>query len=222
MHDEERTPKAAKKRQTILRHALNVFAKEGFGDTDVQIIADLAGVGKGTIYRHFGNKKQLFLATSQHCLQQLDDFIRRQVDKSEDTTDWIREMGTIELLRQIARACARFYERHPEAVEIMIQERAAFRDALIPSHLLHRAERRAELDRLLSEAMERGELRRVDVTHATNAFADLVYGSVVNGCLERGRGQLVERVQQAVEIFLNGLVAPQELSGKKSAMPGYE
>ncbi|TVS12660.1 MAG: TetR/AcrR family transcriptional regulator [Planctomycetaceae bacterium] len=215
MLDEELTPKAAKKRQIILRHALSVFAKEGFGDTDVQIIADLAGVGKGTIYRHFGNKKQLFLATAQHCLQQLADFIRQQVGKSKNTTDLIQEMGTIELVRQIARAYAQFYERHPEAVEIMIQERAAFRDALVPSHLLHRAERRAEFDRLLSEAMDRGEFRRVDVTHATNAFADLVYGSVVNGCLEGGRGQLVERVQQAVEIFLNGLVAPEELSRKK-------
>lgn len=219
---EDLTPKAAKKHQQILWHALRVFAREGFGNADVQVIADLAGVGKGTVYRHFGNKEQLFLATARHCLEQLADFIRKRVVGSQDAAEFIQQVGAAELMRRIAQAYAEFYERNPQAVEIMIQERATFRDAVVPSHLMHRAETRAEFDQFLSDAMKRGELRQVDVAQATNAFADLVYGSVVNGCLEGGKGRLVERVLQAVEILLNGLILPQSQSQAQPCPPRPE
>ncbi len=50
-----------KKKQMILENAINVFSKEGFEGTDVEEIAKLSNVGKGTVYRYFGNKEQLFV-----------------------------------------------------------------------------------------------------------------------------------------------------------------
>jgi len=50
-----------KKKQMILENAINVFSKEGFEGTDVEGIAKLSNVGKGTVYRYFGNKEQLFV-----------------------------------------------------------------------------------------------------------------------------------------------------------------
>ena len=46
------------KRLAILEQAIHTFAEQGFRDADVQLIADRAGVGKGTVYRYFGNKKK--------------------------------------------------------------------------------------------------------------------------------------------------------------------
>ena len=204
----ELSPKAAKKQQTILEIALKVFAKEGFRNTDVQVIADLAGVGKGTIYRYFGNKEQLFLATAKHCLTQAGAFIQQQVVGQENPATLPEKLGAIAILRKIAVAYATFYERHPEAIEIMIQERSEFRESVFPSHLMHRAETRQELDTFLRAAIERGEIRDVNVDQATNAFADLLFGSVVNGCLEGGKSKLVDRVENAIELFLSGLAVP--------------
>lgn len=202
--------RANEKQQSILANAMCVFAKEGFGNTDVQVIADLAGVGKGTVYRHFGNKQQLFLATAKYCLEQLGEFVQQRVGAIDAVGQLAEELGVSEVLRRIAAACAEFYERHPQAIEIMIQERAEFRDSVYPSHLMYRAETRSELDRMLGEAVKRGTARQVDAVQAANAFADLLYGSLVNGCLEGSKGQLVDRVTQATDILLHGLLANSE------------
>ncbi len=202
------SPRTEKKRRLILETALKVFAREGFAETDVQVIADLAKVGKGTIYRHFGNKRELFLATARHCVEQLGEFIREQVKE---------DPSAVKMLREVALSYARYYELHPEAVEIMIQERASFREQVYPTHLMYRAETRADFEAFLSDAIRRGELREIDVADVTNAFADLLYGSVVSGCLEGSKGSLLHRVNRAFEIFLNGLLpSPRDQSATKS------
>ena len=52
------------KRQAILEQAIRTFAELGFRGADVQVIADRAGVGKGTVYRYFHSKEDLFWATT--------------------------------------------------------------------------------------------------------------------------------------------------------------
>ena len=50
------------KRQAILDAATSAFLEQGYARTSVDVIAAAAGVGKQTVYSHFGNKEQLFLA----------------------------------------------------------------------------------------------------------------------------------------------------------------
>jgi AcrR family transcriptional regulator len=203
MHDSAPSPRALKKRDQILDTALKVFAREGFAETDVQVIADLAKVGKGTVYRHFGNKRELFLATARHSVEKLSEFLREQVKEGS---------SSVQILREIATSYARYFELHPESVEIMIQERASFREQVFPTHLMHRAETRNEFETFLNQAMAAGELRQVDVADVTNAFADLLYGSVVSGCLEGAKGSLLQRVDRAIDIFLHGLLPTAQVS----------
>ena len=60
------------KRQAILDQAIHTFAEVGFGRADVQVIADRAGVGKGTVYRYFKSKEDLFWATTYDVLLRLE------------------------------------------------------------------------------------------------------------------------------------------------------
>ncbi len=199
------SPKLQEKRQVILVNAMNVFAKEGFGGTDVQVIADLAGVGKGTVYRHFGNKEQLFLATAKHCLDMLGAFVVKQLGGQDASEKLPSTVGAIETLRRVATAVAMYYQKTPQAIEIMIQERAEFRETVFPTHLMHRAENRSGVDELIRAAIDQGQIRKVDPAIATNAYADLIYGSIISGCLEGGKSKLVARVDSAMDIFLTGL-----------------
>ena len=50
------------RREHILAGAMDVFSRNGYRKTDVEEIAKLVGGGNGTVYRHFGSKKTLFLA----------------------------------------------------------------------------------------------------------------------------------------------------------------
>lgn len=203
----EPTTKAAKKQNSILTNAMMVFAKEGFRNTDVQIIADLAGVGKGTVYRHFGNKEQLFLATAKFCVERMSDYARRKVLQDQEIPNLIEANGVPQLLRKIMLACAEYYQKHPQSIEIMIQERAEFRESVYPTHLMFREENRSGLDGIMQAGIDRGELRAINVMQASDAFTDLLFGCMINGCLQGQKGKLVERVESAIDLLLNGLVA---------------
>lgn len=50
----------------ILATAAKEFEKKGFHDSNVDEIADKLGIGKGTIYRHFGSKASLFMAVIRY------------------------------------------------------------------------------------------------------------------------------------------------------------
>ena len=47
------------KREAVLAAALELFAERGFHGTAVPLVAERAGVGTGTIYRHFADKGAL-------------------------------------------------------------------------------------------------------------------------------------------------------------------
>lgn len=50
------------KHSELVAAAHRVFARQGYHRTQMQAVADEAGVGKGTIYEYFRSKDQLFLA----------------------------------------------------------------------------------------------------------------------------------------------------------------
>lgn len=49
-------------RQQLLESALRVFSEKGYAATRLSDIAVAAGVTRGAIYHHFGNKKEMFIA----------------------------------------------------------------------------------------------------------------------------------------------------------------
>lgn len=68
---------AARNRRRILAAAERLFARDGVSCTSMDAIADAAGVGKGTLFRRFGDRASLALAlldSSERALQ--EGFIR--------------------------------------------------------------------------------------------------------------------------------------------------
>jgi|SRR5579884_1141436 AcrR family transcriptional regulator len=56
--------------QEILQAARDIFAQHGFEKASIDDIADRVGIGKGTVYLHFGSKEELLLALMrQNCAQ---------------------------------------------------------------------------------------------------------------------------------------------------------
>jgi AcrR family transcriptional regulator len=56
-------------RQRILHQAASEFARLGFDQANINTIAEQAGMGKGTIYLYFENKRELFLAMLRSIAQ---------------------------------------------------------------------------------------------------------------------------------------------------------
>ncbi|HEX4204101.1 MAG TPA: TetR/AcrR family transcriptional regulator [Ktedonobacteraceae bacterium] len=64
---DEQTREATRHR--IMHEAAREFASRGFDQTNINVIAEQAGIGKGTIYLYFENKRELFLAMLRHIAQ---------------------------------------------------------------------------------------------------------------------------------------------------------
>ena len=56
-------------RQRIMRVAASEFARLGFDQANINVIAEQAGIGKGTIYLYFENKRDLFLEMLRYIAQ---------------------------------------------------------------------------------------------------------------------------------------------------------
>lgn len=189
------------KQNAILQYATEVFAAEGFANTDVQSIADKAGVGKGTVYRYFGNKSDLFLACAEYGMKRLEVHFYAAIEGVD---------GTIAMLRCMAAAYGQFFQDNPELVEILIQERAAFRGSIPDTHLVYRRKNQGVLDDVLKRGIKAGEIRKIDVRGASDVLANMLYGTVVCGCLEGSSQNLRRMAERAVDIFLDGVLCQVE------------
>jgi AcrR family transcriptional regulator len=78
----------------ILTLASEVFAAEGFATTNIQAIAERAGISKPLIYNYFGSKEGLFLA----CIERAGEIVAAEVERiaSEDTVGVERGMRTLD------------------------------------------------------------------------------------------------------------------------------
>lgn len=86
-------------------------------NADVQVIADRAGVGKGTVYRRFGNKEDPLWAATYDVVQRLERDLFAAIDPIESPLEKLRAAGV---------AYAGFFEANPDYLEVFLAGRAEF------------------------------------------------------------------------------------------------
>lgn len=138
---------AARNRKSLLAAAADEFAEHGL-DASVADIARRAGVGKGTVFRHFATKDELIAAILIDRMEALSDLGERLYE-SEDADAAMREFLT-----------AAAMQRQERDLSFLAGASESMAD-------VNRARERmmAAIDRLVSRSRERGVLRE-DVTGA--------------------------------------------------------
>ena len=99
--DHSRKPRAdaVRNRERVLEAAKVVFSAGG-PEASLEAVARRAGVGIGTLYRHFPTREALFEAVYRHEVQQLTD-LAEQLKQEDDPVDALRQW-----LRSIVRFVA--------------------------------------------------------------------------------------------------------------------
>lgn len=180
---------AERRREEILDVAARLFAQRGFSETDTQMIADEIGVGKGTVYRYFASKRELFLAAVDRGMHRLSESIEAEAALATDALD--------EIARGV-RAYLAFFEERPQFAELLIQERAAFRDRQTPTYFEHRAANVGRWHNVYRRLIAEGRMRDVPVEQACDVMSQLLYGTMFTNFFA-GRTKGFE--QQAAEIL---------------------
>jgi AcrR family transcriptional regulator len=128
---------ARRNRERILDAARKVFAKQGAG-AQMDDIAHAAGVGVGTVYRHFPHKEALMGELVASKFRAFADNAERALDVDDP---WEAFAG---LLRRNAELCARdvgvqqALAREPAAWSVAMPELMRLRD--LTTRLIHRGQ----------------------------------------------------------------------------------
>ena len=184
--------------------AARIFAERGFPGTDVQEIADELGVGKGTVYRYFPTKRKLFLAAVDRAMRRL----REQVDASAAETG-----DPLERIAHAVRAYLAYFDANPAFVELLIQERAEFKDRKKPTYFEHREVNESSWQEVLRELASEHRVRDVPAQRITDVVGDLLYGTIFTNHFAGRRRSFGEQAQDILDIVFHGILTDKERVG---------
>lgn len=194
----QQIPGATSREEEILAESTRVFARNGFRATDVQVIADSLGIGKGTIYRIFPTKQSLFLACADRAMRRLQGVIHEDSNAVVDPMD---------RLKAAIKAYFRFFDANPEAIELIIQERAEFKDREKPTYFEHRDRNIAPWVELFEALIADGLVRPMKPEKITNFISHQLYGKLFTHYFTRTKRPLVKDTDEVIEFLCHGFMS---------------
>jgi AcrR family transcriptional regulator len=184
--------------EEILEAATELFAEHGFSDAVTQALAERLGVGKGTIYRHFPSKRELFLAAADRVMRKMQERIDANVEGIDDK------------LIRIERAIGsflQFFADHPSFVELLIQERAYFKDRKRPTYFEYREVNIERWRQFYRELIAEGRVREIPAEQITDVVSNVLYGIMVTN-LFNGQPKPAEvQAREILDIIFRGILS---------------
>jgi hypothetical protein len=114
-------------------------------------------------------------------------------------------------------AILRFFDSHPEIVELLIEERALFRDRR-PSLFFEQDEnRRCEWADRLRTMISAGAIRDIPVAEIQDTISRFVFGAMFFHYFEGNRKPLADDPNAMFDVLFNGLLAKRGSAGSASA-----
>jgi AcrR family transcriptional regulator len=190
---------AERRREEILEVATRLFAGCGFDATDLQEAADVLGVGKGTVYRYFPTKRDLFLAAVDRAMRLLSETVNGAAPDGGEP---------LEMMEAAVRAYLEFFDARPEFVELIIQERAVFKDRKRPTYFVHRDANMGRWEELFEGLVEAGVVRDVSIERLLAVLGDLLYGTMFTNFFTDSSRAPSEQAEDVLDVMFHGILTP--------------
>jgi AcrR family transcriptional regulator len=182
----------ARKRATILDGASRIFAARVYHHVTMDDIARGTRVGKGTLYRYFLSKDDLYLAIVEEGF----DLLIRRLETERATT-----APAATVLRRMIESIVETFVRlvHRDEGRLLLRKKQVIQS------------RRAHIVRLLAEVLDRGVeegiFRKLDPALAPSMLIGMVWGTTLNHANDTPAAILASRI---ADLYLNGLLQATE------------
>ncbi|MCG3179106.1 MAG: hypothetical protein BIFFINMI_01437 [Phycisphaerae bacterium] len=184
------------KRPQIMQAAERLFTSRRFHEITLDDVAQSAGVGKGTIYRYFADKDDLFFQTATNGFAELCELLNVQVPAGAS------------FAAQLTEACAQisgFFDRRRELFRMMQAEdgrmnwcRGPIRDRWMQT----RKSLVAAVARIIAKGVAEGQVR-TDI--APEVLANFLLGLLRTRARDLADADpAYRRLEVVVEMFCNG------------------
>lgn len=189
------------RREEILDAATELFAEHGYSDAVTQALAERLQVGKGTLYRHFPSKRDLFLAAADRVMRRMRERIDASVAAVADP---------LERVAQAIRTFLAFFAEHPEFVELLIQERANFKDRKQPTYFEHRERNVVRWREHYRTLIADGRVREIPVERISDVVSDMLYGTIFTNYFGGSTRSTEAQARDLLDILFRGILSDSE------------
>ena len=206
--DERRT----QRRQEIVETAARLFADWGYAGCEMERVASELGIAKGTLYLYFPGKQELFFACVDWAMTQLQVAVRAAANEGGD--------DPFAQISRAVRAYLVFFHEHPQFVELLIKERAIFRDRKRPTYYEHRDANRGYWRELYGELIRTGRLRGdLNVEVLLDTIGNLLYGTMFTNHFLGPSTTIDEQHRAMLDVIFRGILSDKEREGKTPKKP---
>lgn len=180
-------------RASLLATARKVFSERGYADTSMDDLTAQAGLTRGALYHHFGDKKGLLLAVVEQIDAEMDGRLQAISDSAGDLWEGFRHR------------CRAYLEMalEPEIQRIVLRDARAVLGGASPDSQRHCLE---SMQALIQQLIHQG----IVADACPQALASLIYGCLAEAAFwiadgDEGNARLVKAVA-ALELLLRGLL----------------
>lgn len=161
------TANQRERKSRILEAAGVYFGRAGYHLADLDEIAKNAGVGKGTLYRYFAGKEELFIETVTYFADKMYSEIVSKIEKNDIKN----------IVETIFEAHQNYYNRNRDIYNLVTKAVSAMPEKLVSIfHGIHQEKMKVVREKLLGE-MKKGVFRRNDpdiVIKMIDAMANII------------------------------------------------
>lgn len=192
----------AQRRHEIVRAATPLFAELGYAACEMDRVAGELGIAKGTLYLYFSGKQELFFACVDQGMQDLQAAIEQVVVPNNDP------------FRHIAKSIwqfLQFFDENPQHIELLIQERAIFRDRPQPTFFVYRDARRSRWRDFYQQLIDSGRIRNdLAIDDLLDSIGNLLYGTMFTNYFVGRSVPLCQQYRAVVEFTFRGILSESE------------
>jgi AcrR family transcriptional regulator len=206
-----RAEKKAQSRRRIVDAAREVFFRDGFMDANLDLVARKAGVAKGTLYRYFDSKAELYVAVLAH---NGDIFVDKMRDSVAEP-----DLPAPERIRRLGRFYFRHWMDNPDYFQIFwaIENQSVIGD--LPPGVIDEVTRLWErcveqLAQIIEQGVADGHFAHCDAWEVADILWTLANGLIqTQGSPARRslrRRPLDDTFTDSLDLMIRGLAAKKE------------
>jgi AcrR family transcriptional regulator len=188
-------------RARILRAALDEFSENGFHQATIDSIAERAGIAKGTVYRYFKTKDELFNALKEDTMSEFVELAKREVTRDADV---------LQILESVIKIYLGFFEKNSAFFKVIVQEQKDFGREFSEKFINVLILAFPGLKRACWKASRSGHLKQMNYFTVFFGIVGFLNGVIQKWLHDGGEGSLMAEVETVREVLFYGFAVPPE------------
>jgi TetR/AcrR family fatty acid metabolism transcriptional regulator len=191
------------KRDKILKAAMKVFARNGIFETKMEMVAQKAGIAKGTIYEYFKSKDELAQMVFNYLLVQMNMHVKQNMASAMSPAEKLKA-GLLAYVDVEALGLSDVSEILPDLWAYGIRLRNSKADAPFDLRWIY-LQYRDLFGRALKEGMDDGSFNDLDPKSVSASIVAAADGFYLQWMSDRKNFNLKNTAEDFMDKFLAGI-----------------